>query len=189
MDNYWLNKKNENKFKKDLKALNDELTIENCNLKEKLRTLEAEYDKKLEEAFEQLHGELMEAERTAEEGYQEAYEIICDLRKQLEEARKGTPSITTFPPSNTISPSVKITDKDLSFKEPGKDQIHVDVYNAAVLSLYNDYEKKAKQQKDYIIEKVDQFLKMEAEERDNLLAAHLRANYTPKQIVDTALEQ
>lgn len=175
MKNHWLDNKKP-------KVTIESLQAENAALQAKVQNMEAEYNAKLEEAYEQLSNELREAERTAEEGYQEAYDIICDLLNQLEEARgekKGTAILKGFPPSNTISPCVKITDKDLSYKAP--DDLET--------RLYAEYEEKVKQAKDFIVEKVDQFLKMEAEERDNLMAAHLRANYTPKQIVDTALEQ
>ncbi len=46
--------------------------------------MEKEYNKNLEEAYAQLSGELASAEKTAYEGYQEAYEIINDLRTRLE---------------------------------------------------------------------------------------------------------
>jgi len=53
-------------------------------LSESQENLEQEYNKNLEEAYSQLSGELAEAEKTAYQGYQEAYEIINDLRSRLE---------------------------------------------------------------------------------------------------------
>jgi len=179
--NHWLDKKNEDAFTKDLRELNVQLTIENANLKEKIKLLEVEYNQKLEEAYECLSKEMAEAEKVAEQGYEEAYAIICDLRNQIEEMKKPRntgPILKGFPPSNTISPSVKITDQDLSYKAP--DDLEV--------RLYEEYEKKLKETKEFIVDRVDAFLKMEAEERDNILAARLRKNYTPQQIVDAALE-
>lgn len=171
MDNYWLNKKNENKFTEDLKALNKELIIENANLK-----------KNLAEACSKFEQEMAEAEKITYEGYEEAYQIICDLCNQLEAAGKqpvmGGSILKHFPPSNTISPSVKITDQDLSYKAP--DDLET--------RLYAEYEAKVKQAKDFIVDKVDAFLKMEEEERNNILAGRLRKNHTAQQIVDAALE-
>ena len=46
--------------------------------------MEKEYNKNLEEAYSQLSGELATAEKTAYEGYQEAFEIIADLRGRLD---------------------------------------------------------------------------------------------------------
>jgi hypothetical protein len=53
--------------------------------KDELKTqLEAEFNSKLEEAYTELSQELAEAEKTAVEGYQEAYNVINDLRNRLE---------------------------------------------------------------------------------------------------------
>src|SRR3989344_3377532 len=49
--------------------------------------LEQEYNSKLEEAYGQLSNELATAEKTAYQGYQEAYGIIADLRNRLETQR------------------------------------------------------------------------------------------------------
>ena len=46
--------------------------------------LEAEFNQKLEEAYAELTSELTQAEKTAEQGYEEAYAIIGDLRNRLE---------------------------------------------------------------------------------------------------------
>lgn len=45
---------------------------------------EAEFNKQLKEAYDELSAELAAAEKTAEEGYEEAYAIINDLRNRLE---------------------------------------------------------------------------------------------------------
>ena len=47
-------------------------------------SLETEFNSKLEEAYAELTSELAEAEKIAEQGYEEAYAIIGDLRTRLE---------------------------------------------------------------------------------------------------------
>jgi predicted nuclease with TOPRIM domain len=157
MNNYWLERREQQQ------AELDKLILENADLKAQVERMEAEYNEKLEQAYEQLHNELMEAQRTTEQGYQEAYDIICDLRNQLEKAT-----------------GVKITDADLINKCEKKDDLEA--------RLYEEYEKKVKEMKEFIVDRVDAFLKMEEEERNNILAARLRKAYTPQQIVDAALE-
>ena len=49
------------------------------------KEIETEYNKNLEEAYQQLSGELKEAERVGEEGYREALAIIQD-----QSARRAT---------------------------------------------------------------------------------------------------
>lgn len=46
--------------------------------------LEAEFNQKLEEAYSDLSAELANAEKIAEAGYEEAYNIIVDLRNRIE---------------------------------------------------------------------------------------------------------
>lgn len=50
--------------------------------------LETEFNSKLEEAYSELSTELAEAEKTAIEGYQEAYNVINDLRNRLKIAQE-----------------------------------------------------------------------------------------------------
>jgi len=53
-------------------------------LEQAKESLEFEYNQKLEEAYAELTSELAEAEKIAEQGYEEAYSIIGDLRNRLE---------------------------------------------------------------------------------------------------------
>ena len=52
-------------------------------LEESKKEMEAEYNKNLEEAYLQLTGELSQAEKTAYQGYNEAYQIIADLQERI----------------------------------------------------------------------------------------------------------
>ena len=56
-------------------------------LEEAKGELEKEYSSKLEEAYAELSEELKGTEATAEQGYQEAYSIIQDLRNRLDTQR------------------------------------------------------------------------------------------------------
>lgn len=53
-------------------------------LEEAKKELEAEYEQKLETAYNDLSKELVDAEKVGENGYQEAWAIIADLRNRLE---------------------------------------------------------------------------------------------------------
>lgn len=168
MSNFWLDKKNENK------VTIESLQAENATLKAKINNLENEYNLKLEEAYEELSGELIQAEKIAEQGYQEAYEIICDLRSRLDAEGKSS-VLEGFPPSNTISPSVKITDKDLGYSPDVELEVR----------LFNEYEEKVKEVKKYIVNKVDEFLNLKSQE---MTPKEIRNAYTAQQIVDEATQ-
>ena len=104
--------------------------------------MEKEYNKNLEDAYSQLSEDLESAEKTAYTGYQEAYAIISDLRNRLElQSEEFNKTLEEgYEEAYTML---------LSEREKNKD-IETD--------LYEEYDGKLAEMKNYIVEKVDQFL-------------------------------
>lgn len=110
--------------------------------------MEKEYNKNLEEAYSQLSGELASAEKTAYEGYQEAYEIINDLRTRLEVQKQEF--------DTQLEEGYEEAYQMLLAERNTKGQVEVD--------LYEEYDQKLAEMKAYIVEKVDQFLQYKGAE-------------------------
>jgi HD-GYP domain-containing protein (c-di-GMP phosphodiesterase class II) len=110
--------------------------------------LEAEYNQKLEEAYAELTTELSEAEKTAEQGYEEAYAIIGDLRTRLE---------------------VQGEEYKAALEEGYEEAYQMlkgerDKNNNLEVEMYEEYDKKLAEMKEYIVDKVDQFLQLKGQE-------------------------
>ena len=110
--------------------------------------MEKEYNRNLEEAYSQLSGELASAEQTAYEGYQEAYEIINDLRSRLEVQKQEFDA--------QLEEGYEEAYQMLLAERNTKGQVEVD--------LYEEYDQKLAEMKAYIVEKVDQFLQLKGAE-------------------------
>ena len=110
--------------------------------------METEFNKNLEEAYTQLSGELAEAEKTAYHGYQEAYEIINDLKTRLEIQKEEFES--------TLEEGYEEAYQMLLAERKNKDSIET--------NLYEEYDSKLAEMKNYIVEKVDQFLQYKGAE-------------------------
>jgi regulator of replication initiation timing len=110
--------------------------------------LEAEYNQKLEEAYAELSNELAQAEKTAETGYEEAYAIIGDLRNRLElqgEEYKAA-----------LEEGYEEAYQMLKQEREKNQQLEVE--------MYEEYDKKLAEMKEYIVDKVDQFLQYKGQE-------------------------
>lgn len=110
--------------------------------------LETEYNEKLEEAYSELTSELTESEKVAEKGYEEAYAIIGDLRNRLE--LQGEEYKTALDEGYAEA-------FDMLKKEQEKTQ------NLEV-EMYEEYDKKLASMKEYVVDKVDQFLQFKGQE-------------------------
>ena len=110
--------------------------------------MEKEYNKNLEEAYSQLSGELATAEKTAYEGYQEAFEIIADLRSRLDVQKSEFES--------QLEEGYEEAYQMLLAERNSKSKVEVD--------LYEEYDQKLAEMKNYIVEKVDQFLQLKGGE-------------------------
>jgi regulator of replication initiation timing len=111
-------------------------------------TLEKEYNEKLEEAYSELSNELAEAEKTAEKGYEEAYAIIADLRNRLEVQGEEY--------NAQLQEGYEEAYQMLKAEREKNNQLEVE--------MYEEYDKKLQEMKDYIVDKVDQFLQFKGQE-------------------------
>lgn len=110
--------------------------------------LEAEFNQKLEEAYAELTTELTEAEKTAEQGYEEAYAIIGDLRNRLE--------IQGEEYKAALEEGYEEAYQMLKAEQSKNQQLEVD--------MYEEYDRKLSEMKEYIVDKVDQFLQFKGSE-------------------------
>lgn len=110
--------------------------------------LESEYNQKLEEAYAELSGELATAEKTAEQGYEEAYAIIGDLRNRLE--LQGEEYKAALEEGYEEAYQMLKTEKDKN------QQLEVE--------MYEEYDKKLAEMKEYMVDMLDQFLQHKGQE-------------------------
>jgi regulator of replication initiation timing len=110
--------------------------------------LEAEFNQKLEEAYAELTSELSNAENTAEQGYEEAYAIIGDLRNRLE--------IQGEEYKAALEEGYEEAYQLLKAEQNKNQQLEVE--------MYEEYDKKLSEMKEYIVDKVDQFLQFKGHE-------------------------
>jgi len=110
--------------------------------------LESEYNQKLEEAYAELSSELATAEKTAEKGYEEAYAIIGDLRNRLE--LQGEEYKTALDEGYEEAYQMLKAEKDKN------QQLEVE--------MYEEYDKKLAEMKEYMVDKLDQFLQFKGQE-------------------------
>lgn len=111
-------------------------------------TLEKEYNEKLEEAYSELSNELAESEKVAEKGYEEAYAIIADLRNRLEVQGEEYKS--------QLEEGYEEAYQLLKAEREKNGQLEVE--------MYEEYDKKLQEMKEYIVDKVDQFLQFKGQE-------------------------
>jgi len=110
--------------------------------------LEKEYNEKLEGAYSELSAELSEAEKTAEQGYEEAYKIITDLNARLG-IQKGEFD-TALEEGYEEAYQMLIAERN---KNEGIE-----------VEMYEEYDKKLAEMKEYIVDKVDEFLQHKGSE-------------------------
>jgi len=131
----------ENQVSEVAKAV-EELMAENYN------ELKSEFQTKLDEAYEQLAEEKQADEAIAEAGYQQAYEIIGSLMKRIDEQREEFES--------ALEEGFEEAYQELQ-KEKGKNgNIEVE--------LYDEFDNKLKEMKDFMVDKVDEFLNLQESE-------------------------
>jgi hypothetical protein len=118
--------------------------------------LEKEYDNKLQEAYAHLADELKKAEGTAETGYQEAYSIIQELRGRLETQQAEFES--------AMDEGYEEAYQMLVGERGKNEKLEVDIYE--------EYDKKLADMKEYMVDKIDEFL-----------------NYKTKQLVQEAKKE
>lgn len=112
------------------------------------QSLEAEFNTKLEEAYKELSEELKSAEETAIKGYKEAYAIITDLRARLETQQKEFES--------SMEEGYEEAYQMLQAEKGKNEKLEVE--------MYETFDKKLQEMKEYMVDKVDAFLQYKGSE-------------------------
>jgi hypothetical protein len=112
------------------------------------KEMDAEYNTKLEEAYGELTQQLEEAEKTAEQGYQEAHGIIQDLRNRLETQR------VEF--EKALEEGYEEAYQMLQGVKSENGNIEHD--------LYEEFENRLKEMKGYMVDKIDEYLEAKTTE-------------------------
>lgn len=132
-------------------------------LDEAVAELEKEYSAKLEEAYTKINEDRSKDKEVAETGYSQAYEAITELRNRLEVQKQEF--------EHTLEEEYEKAYKMLQ-EERNKNQNIAD-------DMYKEYEGKLHQIKEWLIDRVDEFLAKKGEEyyeqarRDVLNDPHL----------------
>jgi regulator of replication initiation timing len=103
---------------------------------------ETEFNKQLENAYNELSAELQSAEKTAEQGYEEAFSIIADLRNRLEVQREEF--------EKSLEEGFEEAYQMLLSERAKNGTLEVD--------LYEEYEKKYLDLKEQFVEMLHEFL-------------------------------
>ena len=117
-------------------------------MEESKKEMEAEFNKNLEEAYAQLTKELSQAEKTAYQGYNEAYAIISDLQERLGSQKAEF--------ETALEEGYEEAYQMLIAERNNKNSVESD--------LYEEYDSKLKEMKEYIVDKVDEFLQVKGVE-------------------------
>jgi len=110
--------------------------------------MEKEYTEKLHEAYQEFTEELKQAEQTGEQGYQEAYAIIKDLRGRLETQKKEFES--------AMNDGYQEAFEMLQAEKAKNDNLDVD--------MYEEFNTKLQEMREYFINKIHQFLEYKGPE-------------------------
>jgi hypothetical protein len=109
--------------------------------------LESQYDEKLKEAFTEHQQDLKNAEKVAEESYSHAWEIITDLRDRLEIQKEEF--------DQALEEGYEEAYQMLQEERAKNDTLEVD--------LYEEYDRRFSDIKEYMVDKLDQFLQLQGE--------------------------
>jgi len=139
------------------KALENILPSEHINevakaveemMAENVAALEAEFQTKLDEAYEQIAEERKADEQIAESGYQQAYEVITSLMARLDEQREEF--------ETALEEGFEEAYSELQKEKSRNQNLEVEIYEEA--------DKKLQEMKEMIVDKVDQFLGIQESE-------------------------
>jgi hypothetical protein len=116
-------------------------------LEEATKELEAEYSDKLSEAYKTVEEEKTSDEQVAERGYAQAWEIITDLRDRLAVQKEEFDA--------ALEEGYEEAYQMLQEERSKNDTLEV--------SLYEEYDKRLAEVRDYMVDKIDQFLAIQGE--------------------------
>lgn len=112
------------------------------------QALETEFNTKLEDAYAELSEELKGSEETAIKGYKEAYAIIQDLRARLETQQKEFEA--------SMEEGYEEAYQMLQSEKSKNENLEVE--------MYETFDKKLQEMKEYMVDKVDAFLQYKGTE-------------------------
>ena len=115
---------------------------------ENVAALEAEFQSKLDEAYEQLTEERKADEVIAENGYQQAYDMIQSLMARLDEQREEF--------ETALEEGFEEAYSELQ-KEKGRNE-------TLEVEIYEEADKKLQEMKSMMVDKLDQFLSLQEQE-------------------------
>lgn len=115
---------------------------------ENVAALEAEFQSKLDEAYEQLTEERKADEAIAENGYQQAYDMIQSLMARLDEQREEF--------ETALEEGFEEAYSELQ-KEKGRNE-------TLEVEIYEEADKKLQEMKSMMVDKLDQFLSLQEQE-------------------------
>jgi hypothetical protein len=115
---------------------------------ERFAQMESEFQEKLEDAYERLTEEKKADEAIAVEGYRQAYEIVAHLMNRLDEQR------VEF--ETALEEGFEEAYGELQKTKAANGNIEVE--------LYEEFDKKLKEMKDIMVDKIDQFMTLQEQE-------------------------
>jgi len=130
----------------------DQLTEVNAAVESYLaeaeKNIEAQANAKLEEAYAELSAELAQAEKVAEQGYMEAYQMICDLRNRIETMKEEFEA--------TLEEEYESAYQLILNERAKNSNIEVE--------MYDEYDSKFSDMKEFVVDKLDEFLQFKGAE-------------------------
>lgn len=118
--------------------------IENM-VAERVAKVEADFNAKLQEAYDTVSAELAEAEAIAEAGYQQAYDLIMDQQLRIEAMQEEF--------DNAIDEGYEEAWEMLKAEESKNKDIEVEIYK--------EFDQKLRAMNDFYVEKIDAFLQLQ----------------------------
>lgn len=115
---------------------------------ERFEEIESEAQAKLDEAYAQLVEERKQDEAVATQGYQQAYEIISSLMNRIDEQR------VEF--ETALEEGFEEAYSELSKEKAKNNNIEVE--------LYEEFDRKLKEMKTIMVDKIDQFMSLQEQE-------------------------
>lgn len=109
--------------------------------------LEQEFNGKLEDGYKQAHDKVLQTEQEAEKGYSQALEYITELRNRLELQKEEF--------EQALEEGYEEAYQMLQEERAKNDTLEVD--------LYEEYEKRLNDVKEFMVDKVDTFLSLQGE--------------------------
>ncbi|MGH7175401.1 MAG: hypothetical protein ACREGR_03530 [Minisyncoccia bacterium] len=117
-------------------------------LSEAEKQIEAKANAMLEEAYAELSAELAQAEKVAEQGYMEAYQMICDLRNRMETMREEFEA--------TLEENYEDAYQIILSERSKNSNLEVE--------MYDEYDSKFSDMKEFVVDKLDEFLQYKGAE-------------------------